>query len=639
MKRSLIFALLAVLSLAWSCDKYKEQYHWEKYQQQLIKPVSGVSVSPKTLTLRKGASETLTATVTPQAAANKEVNWFVDNPTIASVDTKLGKVTGLSAGETIVTVETVEGRFQAECFVTVISDESVAVTGVQMSQAELALETGATHTLTAYVKPSNASNQSVSWSSNDDNVATVSNGLVTAVAVGSATITVTTDEGGFQDVCVVTVSEPEPKPGPSTGDYYVTVSGAGDKDGSSWQNAKSCVDLVALLADPVALNGKTILMAGGNYDVAVSSGTSLKVGYDSETKASFFGGYNAKTGSRNSVVPTVFTGNKERGIFSIAKNTKFTFDGVEFAHALVPQSAAEECHGAFFIDSKSTEISFNDCFFHDNTLQNNASWKGGAAIYLKAGKVKLNNCLFKNNKATGNGGAIRTAHKDGVLMANNCKFIANKIERDYGTSLFAKGNVAFHKCLFYGGTADNTTNGAPELNVNWNYIFANCTVVQRSVISSGMGTIRSETITNPPSSRPDDAGYVGWFMNNVIYNTSTEDKAWGVLFSTKIDGTEYPSGVVSKGYNAFVGKNGGISHANRFTKADTDQDKNALSEIGPISYSFNESDNTLNWTGSFNFTRATDSQVYEALGTYQSESGITTLGTDFRTWLREIGAL
>lgn len=634
MKRSLIFVLLAVFSLAWSCDKYKEQYHWEKYQQQLIKPVSGVSVSPKTLTLRKGSSETLTATVTPQAAANKEVNWFVDNPTIASVDAKSGKITGLSAGETIVTVETVEGKFQAECFVTVISDESVAVTGVQMSQAELALETGATHTLTAYVKPSNASNQSVSWSSNDNNVATVSNGLVTAVAVGSATITVTTDEGGFQDICVVTVSAPVPPP---DNNYYVTVSGAGSKNGNSWQNAMSCSDLVTLLGDSGALNGKNILMAGGDYVVAKAADKCLMLTYASATTASFQGGYNATTGTRDFATPTVFSGSDQWGIFSIAKNTKFTFDGVEFAHALVPTETEDEKmikhHGAFYIDSKSTEISFNNCSFHDNlehVSHDVDSLKGGPAIFLKAGTVKLNNCVFKNNKATTHGGAIRTVHKDGVLFANNCKFITNQIYLAYGTTLFAKGNVAFHKCLFYGGTSDNAAKAAPELNVNYNYIFASCTVVQRAVLDGGMGAIRSETETE--SSTAADAGYVGWYMNNVVYNYSTVEKAWGVLFSKA-------NGAVSAGYNAFVGKNGGISHSSRFTVHSTDQNVKSLSAVGPTAWSFNTSDDSISWTGSFNYTRATESQVYDALNTYVSYKGKTTLGTDFRTWLREIGAL
>lgn len=635
MKKSLFYSLLLVLFTAFACDQYKEQYNWEKYQQQLAKPVSGVSVSPNVLTMRIGGAEMLTATVSPAAAANKQVVWYVDNPTIAGVDNN-GLVTALAAGETIVTVETVEGKFRAECLVTVISESTVPVTGVQLDKSTLDLETGANFTLTASVKPVNATNRGVSWSSNDNNVATVSNlGQVTAVAAGTAIITVTTDEGSFTADCTVTVTDPAPVP---TNDCYVTVSGAGSKNGTSWSNAMSCAELVSMLQNHDALDGKTVMMAGGTYVVSLASDKCLKLTYTAETTASFKGGYNAATGTRDSTAPTVFSGSNQWGIFSIAKNAKFSFDGIEFAHALVPpeqttdETQMKTVHGAFYIDSKSTEVSFNNCYFHDNVEHVDHkidSLKGGPAIFLKAGTVKLNNCLFKNNTATSRGGALRTVHKDGVLFANNCKFITNKIYLEYGTSVNTKGNVAFHNCLFYGGTSYGASKNAPELNVNYNYILASCTVVQSSAITGGTGTIRSETETN--SSTTADAGYAGWYMNNVIYNYSTAEKAWGVLFS-KV-------GAISAGYNGFVGLNGGISHSSRFSLADTDKNVKSLDLIGPTSYSFNDASNTITWNGSFNFTRATDNQVYDALNSYVAYKGKTTLGSDFRTWLREIGAL
>lgn len=63
-----------------------------------------------------------------------------------------------------------------------------------------------TETLTATVAPTDATVQTVTWSSSDDNVATVEDGLVTAIGAGTATITVTTVDGGFTDTCEVTVS-------------------------------------------------------------------------------------------------------------------------------------------------------------------------------------------------------------------------------------------------------------------------------------------------------------------------------------------------------------------------------------------------------------------------------------------------
>ena len=86
---------------------------------------------------------------------------------------------------------------------------AVAVTGVSLNETTLAMEVGgATQTLTATVAPANATNQNVTWTSSNTGVATVEDGVVTAVAAGTATITVTTEEGSFTATCDVTVSVP-----------------------------------------------------------------------------------------------------------------------------------------------------------------------------------------------------------------------------------------------------------------------------------------------------------------------------------------------------------------------------------------------------------------------------------------------
>ncbi len=94
--------------------------------------------------------------------------------------------------------------------------EFVAVTGVTLSELSYTLQEGQNFTLPAQVQPSNASNQAVTWNSSDGAIATVdSNGLVTGVSSGTATITVITVDGGFETTCAVTVesvSEPDPVP-------------------------------------------------------------------------------------------------------------------------------------------------------------------------------------------------------------------------------------------------------------------------------------------------------------------------------------------------------------------------------------------------------------------------------------------
>jgi len=82
---------------------------------------------------------------------------------------------------------------------------TVSVTGVTLDQGDFDLPVGFDITLTATVAPNNATNRAVTWTSDDEDIATVENGVVTAVAVGEATITVTTVDGGYTDECTVTV--------------------------------------------------------------------------------------------------------------------------------------------------------------------------------------------------------------------------------------------------------------------------------------------------------------------------------------------------------------------------------------------------------------------------------------------------
>ena len=100
----------------------------------------------------------------------------------------------------------------------VTGDVAYKVTGVSLNTDSLTLVEGGTATLTATVKPNNATNKNVTWSSDGTSVATVDDtGKVTAISVGSATITATTQDGNKTATCTVTVTaspEPEPEPTP-----------------------------------------------------------------------------------------------------------------------------------------------------------------------------------------------------------------------------------------------------------------------------------------------------------------------------------------------------------------------------------------------------------------------------------------
>lgn len=175
-------------------------------------PVESVSVSPSTKTIAVGENASLDATVSPGSAI-QTVTWSSDNTNIATVNSTTGEVTGVAAGScNIIATSTADGSKSGSCALTVTT---VSVTGVSLDKDELALTVGSNKTLTETITPANATNKTVSWSSDDPSVATVSNGVVTGVAVGTATITVTTQDGNFTDECEVTVSA-APAPGDVT---------------------------------------------------------------------------------------------------------------------------------------------------------------------------------------------------------------------------------------------------------------------------------------------------------------------------------------------------------------------------------------------------------------------------------------
>jgi uncharacterized protein YjdB len=165
-------------------------------------PVTGVTLDKTAMTLTAGGiTGTLTATVTPASAINKAVTWTSSNDAIATVSN--GTVTPVAPGTTTISAITVEGGFTAACQVTV---NAIPVTAITLDKATMNLTAGGiTGTLTATVAPSNAYNKTVTWTSSNSTVATVSNGTVTPAAEGTTTITATTSEGGFTATCVVTV--------------------------------------------------------------------------------------------------------------------------------------------------------------------------------------------------------------------------------------------------------------------------------------------------------------------------------------------------------------------------------------------------------------------------------------------------
>lgn len=200
MKRKLIalFTILLSVSLiaTYSCKKEKDK----------SVSVTEVGLNKTSTTLIEGETETLVATVMPENATDKGIEWKSSDESVATVS-QTGLVTALKEGSSAITVITNDGGFKATCDVTV-NKKVIAVTSVVLGNTELTLVEGEEEKLAVAVTPENATDKSVVWESGNESVATVSQeGLVTAVGEGKATITVKTNDGGFSASCEVTVKK------------------------------------------------------------------------------------------------------------------------------------------------------------------------------------------------------------------------------------------------------------------------------------------------------------------------------------------------------------------------------------------------------------------------------------------------
>ncbi len=147
-------------------------------------------------TMFVGATLQFTATVTPEDAVNKEVVWTVDVDTLASID-QTGLLTALDTGVVVVTATSVEDD---EVFgsMEIKIDAAVLVTGIEVTAAGGATSINIAQTLqlTATVTPEDAEVKDVTWSVDDDAVATIStDGVLTGVAEGTVVATATATDG------------------------------------------------------------------------------------------------------------------------------------------------------------------------------------------------------------------------------------------------------------------------------------------------------------------------------------------------------------------------------------------------------------------------------------------------------------
>lgn len=191
-----------VVSAGW--DVWDEEYYWTVNVAAAPVKVTKIELNKSELTLIINNQEQLTATILPSNATNKSVTWSSNAENVATVSSS-GNITAKSVGNAIITCKANDGSgVSASCSVTV---KPIMVSSITLNKSTLYLQKGQEEDLTATVKPDNATDKNVTWTSSNPSIASVNSfGKVFAKDIGCATITCKANDGsGMQDTCMVIV--------------------------------------------------------------------------------------------------------------------------------------------------------------------------------------------------------------------------------------------------------------------------------------------------------------------------------------------------------------------------------------------------------------------------------------------------
>lgn len=172
-------------------------------------PVTGIKLNTNQVFITTGSAIKLVANVEPQEAHEKSIHWSSSDENVASVQD--GLVTARTTGSALIIATTLDGGFTDNCEVKVVNT-IIPVTGVTLNHTELELTTTENTHLSATVTPQEATNTTLKWSSSDENVVKVNQGVISPIGNGTAIITVTTLDGEFTTTCTVNVNADAFKP-------------------------------------------------------------------------------------------------------------------------------------------------------------------------------------------------------------------------------------------------------------------------------------------------------------------------------------------------------------------------------------------------------------------------------------------
>ena len=252
--------------------------------------VSSIALSPTSVTLNPNGTYKFNVTVSPSNATNKGVTWSSNDTNVVSVDQN-GNIKALKDGMAKIRVTAQDGSGKyAEASVTVESSKptNVLVTGVSLNASTVKMYVGQSYQLIHTIKPSNATNKGVTWSSSNTNVVSVSNGKIVGKSSGKARITVTTNDGRYSAYTDVTVIN-RPSSNSSSNSKPSSSSSSGSSISSSIDIIKDTIELNKGSEEKLEyklsqdLTDSIIIWKSSNTDVAVVKNGIVTAISDGET--------------------------------------------------------------------------------------------------------------------------------------------------------------------------------------------------------------------------------------------------------------------------------------------------------------------------------------------------------------------
>lgn len=484
--------------------------NWIKYiESKWITEATNILVEPKNVTIDKGKTILLKATLIPSNTTNKLIKWSSSDSSIATVD-GIGNVVAKSEGVAIITATTSNGK-KAECSVKVIDNTEITIA---LSPTYSLLEKGKNIQLNAKTQPVNNKNMKITWSSNNTDIATVSQtGLVHAVKVGKAIITAKLENGktatsqivvnippkslsfnsssislnkGVTDKITVNFNPVDT----SSKEITWTTSNSNIVSVNSTKTTNGTVTITAKSAGTATITakhkyGKTatckvtvndkvyyVSKSGSDSNNGTSPNSPLKTIGKGLSKLS--AGYTlivnegtyyenglvlSKNGTSSNPIKiisngnVIVDGNGKKKLLSIRNASYIVIDGFTF------QNLNQDDAKGILMEPKTENITIRNCKFSNiKTPHPKSEEDGSSAIFLNGSSssnalsnIKIENCSLKN---------IQAGYSEAISVDGNCtKITITGVTVTYDSGF--KGNIGICICGNY-GTCSNKSIDRPR---------------------------------------------------------------------------------------------------------------------------------------------------------------------------------